>query len=38
MYNLLEANDLSQDDQMEPFHFYLESEIKCLYSWRVFKS
>lgn len=29
MYNLLEANDLSQYDQMEPSHFYSDSEIKC---------
>lgn len=28
MYNLLEANDLNQYDQMEPYHFYLESEGK----------
>lgn len=31
-YNLLEANDLSQYDQMEPLYFYLESEIKCLHT------
>jgi len=28
MYHLLEANDLSQCDQTEPYHFYLQSESK----------